>query len=396
MNILFLSDEFLPKDGPCTKRIQTLAEYLRDQGHSIRIITSSQNKKGKQKAQLEGIRIRYVPAWPMKRKSAINRLLNNATFAVSAFFGALFFGKTDVIFTTSPPVMSSIAGVLASKLKRAKLVFDVRDIWPDVAVEMDSFGENSLYYKVFSKIANRAYQQAALITTVSPGKVEKIKEKVSALQQNPDKVVYIGNGLDENFLKNQIDPEIVRQYDLENQYTCLYIGNIGLAQGLGKLIDLAENTRDLPVQFLLFGDGAEREKLEAQVVDKQLSNVRFCGTIENRLVYTLLSKANLSFISLKSNKMTDSIPTKIYEALGCGCPVFLIASGDSVDILKESGLGVASDGLDLQKMTEDFRSLYHHVYTKEQKEYASRLMREKYSRQTFAAAFNQALLQIED
>lgn len=76
------------------------------------------------------------------------------------------------------PPLVSIPGWIIAKCKGAKLVYDVRDIWPDVALEMGSFVEGSIYCKVFRAITRFMYKHSDWVTTVSPGKVEKIKSHV--------------------------------------------------------------------------------------------------------------------------------------------------------------------------------------------------------------------------
>ena len=85
----------------------------------------------------------------MRKKTTAMRMLNNMSFAVTSVFSAMKAGKADVVITTSPPPLVSISGWMIAKMKRAKLVYDVRDIWPEVALEMGSFGEESFFCKVF-------------------------------------------------------------------------------------------------------------------------------------------------------------------------------------------------------------------------------------------------------
>ena len=125
-----------------------------------------------------------------------------------------------------------MAGWWISKKKKAKLVYDVRDIWPDVALEMGSISEGGIYCRTFDFIAKFMYKHADLITTVSPGKVDKIKKKIS----EKDKVILVANGIDESFLKNQINDGVVERYNLDNKFVVMYSGNIGLYYDLENII----------------------------------------------------------------------------------------------------------------------------------------------------------------
>lgn len=394
MKILIHTDEYYPTPQACAYRMGILADTFSALGDEVTVITSSANRDNGNiddwKKRTE--RIVYAPTIQMKKKTTLMRLINNGIFGITSVVYSFFTGKADVVITTSPPPLISIPGYMIAKIKRAKLVYDVRDIWPDVALEMGSFSETSIYCKVFRRITNFMYRHADLVSTVSPGKVEKIRAYVSAQKRNPKRVRYVGNGFDEAVLKNELDPEIIRTYRLEEKPACVYIGNIGLAQGLDAMLKLASDTAYSDIQFLCFGKGAEKEILERKAREEGLDHVHFCGVLPHEKVFTVLKKAKISFIPLKNSSMKDSIPTKIYEALGIGCPVLLMAEGDSCRIVEESGLGECVSPDHQEKLVETFDSmLLHYDKYEQQKETARELMCKKYSRQQIAREFHHYL-----
>ena len=390
MTILIHTDEYYPTAQACAYRMQVLADAFVKQNNEVTVIASSSNL-GEDFSSERNEKILYAPTIKMVKKTTIMRLLNNLSFAVSSVFTSFKVGKVDFVITTSPPPLISISGWIIAKLKGAKLIYDVRDIWPDVAIEMGSFSNQSVYSKVFNFIADFMYKHADLITTVSPGKVQRIEAHLERIQSK-QKVKLVANGFDEGILNNTIDEFLAKKYQLNEKFTCVYIGNIGLAQGLGCLLDVAEKTKHKDVQFLIFGKGAERENLEKDAKDRSLKNIHFCGILPHEKVFTILSKAKVSFIPLKSSNMKDSVPTKIYEALGIGCPVLLVAEGDSCAIVNESLLGkcVSPDNLSvLPKAFDDMIENYA-VYDAH-KLNAKKLMLEKYSRQQIALQFEKEL-----
>ena len=177
MNILFQTHEFNIKEGgPCTKRVDSFARYLSKKGYNVIIITSSHNRKTE---SINNREYKVIYSYSIKeyKKSSIHRFLNNVIFGLTSFLKSIFIkDKIDVVITTSPPPLINIFGYAIAKIKKTKLIYDVRDIWPDVALEMGSFKENSIYCKIFSFIAKFMYKHSDIITTVTPGKVEKIKK----------------------------------------------------------------------------------------------------------------------------------------------------------------------------------------------------------------------------
>lgn len=399
MRILIHSDEYNPTAQACSYRMEVFANTFLNCGDEVTVITSSANKaNGTPHPHRETIL--YSPAIPMKKKTTFMRMLNNLSFGFSSVITAMGAGEFDAVLTTSPPVFSSIPGWLIARMKHAKLIYDVRDIWPDVALEMGSFTEDSFYCKVFSRITRFMYRHADMISSVSPRKVEKLCRYVTECTGRPEesqKVEFIGNGFDETMLNQEMDSDVAKEYGIQDSFTCVYIGNIGLAQGLGALLELAAKTKHKEVQFLLFGKGAEEEMLKKRVEQEGLTNVHFCGVLPHSNVASVLHEAKLSFISLKNANMKDSVPTKLYEAMGLGCPVLLVAEGDSCDIVQEAGLGKCVSPSNPELIPEVFDDMIdnYHLFDAN-RENAKQLMKQNYSRQVIALALREKIAKLVD
>lgn len=389
MNVILHCDEYAPHWGPCTVRLKTFSDMLQARNNHVSVLASATNLENK----VGEINTVYCLAIKMKRKTAVYRLGNNLSYALTSLLMSCKAGSADVVITTSPPPLISITGWAIAKFKHAKLVYDVRDIWPDVALEMGSFTENSLYCKVFRKIAKFMYRHADLITTVSPGKVEKIR---SYLPENErSKVRLLENGLDETFLSQEIDVTIKERYGMGSIFTCVYIGNIGLAQGLTHLLDLAETVKNEKVQFLLFGNGAEKDRLEQEATRRGLGNVHFEGVIDIKTVFSVLKFSQLAYIPLVNANLKDSIPTKTYEALGAGCPVLMVAEGDAPKLVEECKLGRTLSPNEIDKLPQLFKEIrqdYDDIL--EYRNYAREQILTKHSRQKIALQLEQMLLQL--
>lgn len=393
MKIIIHADEYYPTAQACSYRMQVFADAFIKNGAEVTVICSSANLENGNPAKRKE-KIIYAPAIKMKKKTTMMRLLNNMSFGVSSVISSFNAGKADLVITTSPPPLSSIPGWVIAKIKGADLVYDVRDIWPDVAVEMGSFQEGSIYYKVFRFISQFMYKHADLITTVSPGKVKKIQGYVSSTAWNVknkkeiSRVWSVSNGFDTGIEEYPINTDLVKNYNLGKLFTCIYVGNIGLAQGLEVLLNVAAETKHKDVQFLIFGKGAEKETLELMAKERGLDHVKFCGVLPHEDIHTLLLYANLSFIPLKNANMKDSIPTKLYEALGIGCPVLLVAEGDSCTVLDETKLGrhVSPDHPELvSKVFDEIIEQYDSIIS--YRNYAQDIIHGKYTRQQIADDF---------
>ena len=388
MRILIHAAEYLPTVVGGAIRMDVFVNQLRKLGNDVTVITGSNHLSGKKDKIREGVI--YAPAVKMRRKTTWFRMLNNLSFAVSSVCCAMGSGKYDVVITTSPPPLVSISGWLIARMKGARLIYDVRDIWPDVALEMGSFSEKSLFCRVFRWIADFMYRKADVITTVSPGKVDKIRGKLDARFR--DKVLLIHNGYDLRSDEEDRDHSAVERFGVKERFTCVYIGNVGLAQGLDSLLEIAEHTKHKDIQFLIFGDGVEKEFLEAKARERGLESVRFCGILPHEQVAPLLAAAKISYIPLKNSNMKDSVPTKLYESLAMGCPVLLAAAGDAVDILEECGLGCSVSPDQTGEIIDKFDEMvarYDEICQNRQN--AMEIIRQKHSRQSAVTELDRQL-----
>ncbi|MDM8300426.1 glycosyltransferase [Collinsella tanakaei] len=385
--VLIVCEHFPPALDACAKRMGVMAKELLKRGYDVHVLASETSlDNAKEYSELPSY-LHLYPAFRMGKKTVINRLRNNLSEKNGSLRIAATLGRFDVVVVTSPPLLLALSGMTIARKAHARLVFDVRDIWPEVAYQMGSFTEGSIYGKVFRAIADRAYKAASLITTVTPTKVAAIKSLLPTA--SADKVVLAQNGLDLDFLDLAEREELVAQYELDQDPPCVYIGNLGLAQGLSSLLDMA--SRFPHIRFLLFGSGAEEQLLRDRIGKKGLTNVCLCGRVDDRGAKTLLRHARCAFVSLKNSDMVDSIPTKLYEALGCGCPVVLAAAGDSVDVLNDCELGFAAAPENLDAIAQAFSDVVSCEWTREERLHSELVVRDRYSRQAAAISFADAI-----
>lgn len=377
MRVLYLTDSYRPARSACANRAVVIVDALRAAGHDVQVLASSDSLLGVSDGYVKPKHVTFFKTYPLVEKKLINRVRNNFCSQHESIKITRSMGDFNVVICTTPPLLLTTSAIKIAKQKHAKLVLDVRDIWPDVAYEMGSFAPGSVYGRFFNHIAHKAYAQADLVVSVSPGKVAKLKNRVPN-----GRVELIPNGIDENFLSNEEDTELVEHLNLDLGPYCAYVGNIGLAQGLGTLLDIAKVRPD--VRFLLFGDGADKATLEQRVKSEALRNVEFCGVTNEHGVYTVLRHAAVAYVPLVSSRLRDSIPTKMYEALACGCPVLLAAEGDAADLLDKSGLGLHAKPEDPSAILRAFDEIMTVNYLEPDRMAAMRYVVANHSRQRFA------------
>lgn len=388
MRILYLVDTYRPARTACANRSVVLVNALRAAGHDVNVLTSTDSIIDSAKDYRVPQYVTFFKTYPLVNKTLVNRLRNNFGGAHEAAKKASKMGPFDVVVCSTPPLLLISAAVKIARKNKAKLILDVRDVWPDVAYEMNSFTPGSPYGLFFECIAKRSYKAADLVVSVTPGKVKKLKSRIVNTR-----VALVSNGIDTAFTDYEEDLELIECLRLKDGPICVYVGNIGLAQGLDTILDIAKRRNN--VRFLLFGDGANKAQLEQRVKNESINNVEFCGKIDGRGVYTVLRHATISYVPLVSSLLRDSIPTKMYEALACGCPVLLAAEGDAVGLLNESRLGAHAAPEDPESLLIAFDQLLNHPFSKTERSAASEWVIANYSRQNFTKTFVQEIEKLE-
>lgn len=346
MNIIIHTGDPYYEANADAIRMHTFAEAFTAAGHSVYVLTPPGGKEVSSKGET----VIFCKTRNLRSRSAANRLMNQIGFGISSLRESKKVPACDIVITSSPPALIGPFGWLIGKRFRASLVFDVRDIWPDVAWEMGSFSPKSLYSKAFRAVRDFMLKKAKLVTTVSLGKVIKLNS-----YRGSDDVMLVSNGLDEHFLELPKDGAP----DLGLDPVCVYIGKLGLAQGLDQLLGIAERAmkENVRCNFLLYGEGVSRDSLEHEAEEKGLTNVRFMGPVAHDAVAGILDRAAVSFVPLVNERLTDSVPTKLFESIGAGCPTLLAARGEACDILTESGMGTAVRPNDGEALYGAFRRL---------------------------------------
>lgn len=386
LNILLHMGDPYPANNPNTKRMRAFYDVMKSHGHHVTILAPGENNHGKHPDVVYGFTI------PLKSKSTANRMFNQVVFGVTSFWKSLFVGKLDVVITTTPPALIGPFAWLTAKIKHAKLVYDVRDIWPDVALEIGSFSENSIYAKVFAAVRDFMLHHADLVTAVGEEKVKKLKSICPGAN-----VVCVPNGLDEAFLQNTVSDELAEKYEMHDTFSCVYIGNMGIAQDTMALVKLAQRAKaeSVPMQLLLFGKGVKENELRTYVHENKVDNVIFGGEIEPCDVYSVLNHADLCTITLANKNLRDSVPTKMFEAIGTGCPVLLYACGESADILEKSEIGISVEPGDEEALWNAFMYMYKNTDAySEKKDSAQQFILTNYSRQKAAEKMESFLYEL--
>ncbi|MDE2571534.1 MAG: glycosyltransferase family 4 protein [bacterium] len=342
MNALLLSQFFPPEPCAASNRNAAIAAALLSTGHDVQVVTGFPNfpsgviperyRRLLRTAELvEGVRVSRAWTFASPRRSSLLRLLNWLSLSASASLHVLFLrGRYDVVYVSSPPITLALPAIVASLRHRARLVVDVRDSYPEVAVRMGMWKPDSLLARAVGWVARTLYHRAAGVIGVT----ESMREEIEARGCDPGKILIAPNGFD------RIEPSPEAPYARrEGEVVAAFVGNFGLAAGVDVVVDAAALLRDEPhVRFVLVGDGSEFQRIRDRVAAQGLTNVELLGARPRTEAMAALRDADVCIVPLKRH-LVDSLPTKLFDALSVGCPVLVSAAGEARHFVERSGGG---------------------------------------------------------
>lgn len=372
MKLLILTQYFPPEIGAPQNRLFELAIRLQKKGIDVSVLTAMpnypqmkihENYKGKCycKEMLNNLEIHRAWIYVSQSKAVISRLLNYFSFVISAFFVGLFkIKKQDVLMVESPPLFLGITAYLLAKLKGAKMVFNVSDLWPESAEKLEIISNKTLL-SMATKLEEFCYRKAALISGQTQGIVKNISGRF------PNKKVYwLKNGVDINFydVNKTIEENAWRKehnYSSED-FILFYGGIIGHAQGLDVILNAAKELENYEnIKFVLLGNGPEKERLLKLKAELGLNNLQFFDAVPKSQMQKIIMDTNASIIPLKRlDLFKGAIPSKIFENLALKKPIILGVEGEAEELFIQQGkCGVSFTPEDSKYLAKQILHLYN-------------------------------------
>lgn len=350
MKILFLTQYCPPEVGAPQNRIFEFAKQLKKFGHEITILTAMPNYprgeifeeyKGKKivKETIDGIDIVRTGIYATKSKDFVKRLRNYLSFTWSSVFsGAKHIEKQDVIITESPPLFLGWSGYILSKMKKAKFVFNVSDLWPESAVKLDVL-HNKAMIKASTWLEEFCYRKAAAVT----GQTKGIVDNIVSRGFDKNKVHIITNGVDTEFFKKENRSEEFREsIGIKNKFAVVYAGIHGIAQGLEVLVDAAEIIKEeKKIQIVFIGEGPEKPMLMNKVKEKKLENVTFLPMQDKKDMPKIIASMDATVVPLKKlDIFKGALPSKMFENLASEIPIVLAVEGEAENLINDAQAGI--------------------------------------------------------
>ncbi len=369
MKILLIHQFFLEKEDSGGSRWNEMAKYWAEKGNEITVLAGMVHyATGKKQNRYKGKMIYkdkdFYPNVDVLRAHVsesynvnfLGRLWAYFSFVFSSIGVGLFSTKKnyDVIIVTSPPLFVGITAYVLSKIKRIPFVFEIRDLWPESAIDTGVL-QNKLIIKFAFWFEKFIYKRASLINVLTPAFRDKL---INEKNIPKEKIVLIPNAADfslaESVVKANFDSiQFKKEIGLDGKFVITYVGAHGVANHLIQLIDTAEKLIDTNIVFQLIGAGMQKDKLVEEVKKRGLKNIVFRDPVPKHEVFKYILSSDMGASVLKNVDTFKTIySNKTFDYMSCKKPTFLLIDGVSRELVEKAQCGIYAEPENIDDIVE--------------------------------------------
>lgn len=344
MRIIYLHQYFNTPEMSGSTRSYEVGRRLVNAGHTVDIVTSWQeptSQKGWFTSDIAGMNVHWLPVPYSNHMNFAQRIAAFFKFALRAGNRAASIGG-DVVFATSTPLTISLPGTYAARRLGVPMVFEVRDLWPELPIAVGALN-NPLLKWAARALEQFSYANSAAIVALSPG----MAEGVARAGFPPEKITIVPNGSDlDSFRRDDVRGRAFRAGIgiAPEKILVAYVGTLGRINGVSYLVRLAAAlAEDTRFSFLTVGDGQERDQVAALARSEGVlnRNFRMLPKVAKTDVPALLSAVDISTsLFLPIPQMEANSANKFFDALAAGCCVAINYGGWHAQLLQETQAGV--------------------------------------------------------
>jgi len=353
--ILIISNYYPPEKGAASNRIEQLALKLHQKNYRVTVICPLGNyPKGELFPEYKGkflateirnsITVKRLWIYPSISKNLFTRIFSVLSFASCLFFYLLFKKTPKKVIVQSPPLLLSFLSVLVLSLKNKKIILNISDLWPLAAIELKALKIGSFSHKVSLYFERFIYKKATLIL----GQSNEIITHVQSII--PDKKCYLYR----NFPEHENNRMILKT-ETDAPVKIFYAGLLGIAQGVLELCEKID-LNNLNAELHLFGDGAEKNQIQALIASQNKRQIVFNEMVERNVLHQKINSFDIAIVPLK-NRIYGSVPSKIFEYGALGFPILYFGGGEGETIVSENKIGWVATVGDYNDLNEKLQAI---------------------------------------
>ena len=348
MKIFIHTMYYLPDFGSAPILMNELARALAAAGHEVEVVTTLPRTRGEEfrglfySRRVEG-RVVVKRLWTNGAAFPLARLLAWNIYTAGALLNRLGVRRGDVLFLRTPPLQLGVPAFFAKTLRGARVVVNVQDIHPDLAIESGIL-KNRAAIRFARGLEKGVYGLADRIAVISDGFARNLRAKGVP----GGKLTVLPNWVDTDFLEPRPkDNPVSRRHGFDGKFVVMYSGTISISsnRALERALEAAELLAgDREVVFVLVGEGLKKAALEQKAAALGLTNAVFLPFVPYPELPDLLASSDVLLVPLDRDKSDLSVPSKLYSFMASGRPILGLASPDSevARLLRENDCGLAA------------------------------------------------------
>jgi glycosyltransferase involved in cell wall biosynthesis len=399
MKVLYFYQYFSTSNGSWGTRVHEFTREWVKSGHEVTVVTSIYSKSDLQAEKfienqiIDGVRVKIINVKIDNKQSFLRRILGFLTYSIVSSWYAISI-KADIVVASSGPITVGIPGLLAKIVRRRKLVFEVRDLWPDGAIEL-GFLKNKAIQRLAFKLEKMCYRKADLIVALSPGMRDEIIKKSS--HKN---VISVTNSANIELFSTPCELNTCVGL-LESRKYALYTGNIGMVNNVSWMFEAAKLLTQMgrsDIKIVWIGDGQLKAHFTDKKKDGGIDNLIILDLIPKKDLIPIVQHALICLAPLNDTKiLSTSSPNKFFEALAAGVPVIQTTDGWMKDFLIEHNVGFTIDPNNPIELAEILEKLFDgEIEITEMSKKAASVARERFDKNLLAGDMLNAILKVVD
>jgi colanic acid biosynthesis glycosyl transferase WcaI len=358
MHILLLNQYYPPDTSATAKMAVQVAEKLAER-HQVTVVAGRPSYDPDEfypfaflrRDIRDNVTVERVASTAYPRHQMRRRVSNYLSYLALAVPRALAIHPDIVLAMTDPPV-AGIAGAFIARMADRPFVYNIRDLYPDMAIGGDIVQPNR-WVDRWEKMHRRALHQAVRVIVLG----DDMRERIISKGVSPDRVVVVRDGASFPPLLPERDDLVVQKIRCGFPFVVLHAGNLGFYGAWDSVLKAADILRNENTGLVFVGDGANRAAMEISA--KPLPNVRFLPFFPIEQVSHVMMAGDVHIVTVRRGLEGVVVPSKLYSILAAGRPVLAIAAAesDAARIVRESGCGISADPDDPAAIAAAIREL---------------------------------------
>ena len=364
MKLVFIYRYFYPDYSASCQFLSDLAFFLSGEGYSVHVVTSRLLYVCPEETLLPSEDVRNITVhrvWTSRfgRHFLPGRAIDYLTFYLAASWKIFrLLGQGDVAITKTDPPMISVLAAWIARIRGAKLVNWLQDLFPEVAVALEVKGIKGRIGRSLLRMRNKSLQSAAVNVVIG----ERMKDRLIAEGIPEQRISVIHNWADGDVIRRSpsFHRTYRREWGLEAKFVVGYSGNLGRAHEFDTILDAATLLRsEKNIAFLFIGGGAQRERVEEEGLSRGLDNLVFQAYQPREMLSESLGVTDVHLVSLRPELEGLIVPSKFYGILAAGKPTLFIGDpqGEIASIINEGGVGQSIQSGDSEALAQQILEL---------------------------------------